>query len=322
LEDCVKYSENRLKILCDQLEKLESLKRLKSLSAFVCGSYGRLEANPNSDIDLFFINVDETNGVKLSKLDVIVFQADLINILNELKFKELTDDGRYLQIHDLWDIRKKLGSDEDDFLNYFTTRMLLLLESKPICNKAVFDKLLDCVVSYYFKDYHDHEKEFHPVFLLNDILRFWKTLCLNYEHNRHLKDIENDANESEKSLKKAKVHLKNLKLKYSRLMTCYSMVIPLADEQKITDINIKGIIKMNPLDRISLFRQQQKKLVDDIIGDYVKFLKETAEDDILTSMTNKSYRNTQFENARAFSSKMYSLLEETATPTLLRYITI
>ena len=54
-----------------------------------------------------------------------------------------------------------------------------------------------------------------PTFLTNDILRLWRTFCVNYEART----------ERVPELEKAKGKLKNYKLKHSRLLTCYSAIL-------------------------------------------------------------------------------------------------
>jgi hypothetical protein len=54
-----------------------------------------------------------------------------------------------------------------------------------------------------------------PAFLANDILRIWRTFCVNYEART----------ETEPAEKKAKRKLKNYKLEHSRLLTCYSALL-------------------------------------------------------------------------------------------------
>ena len=75
-----------------------------------------------------------------------------------------------------------LGSPEDDGLNAFTARMLLLLESRPVYNAERYRRILKAVIGFYYRDFSDHSEHFRPTFLINDILRFWRTLTLNYEH--------------------------------------------------------------------------------------------------------------------------------------------
>ena len=54
-----------------------------------------------------------------------------------------------------------------------------------------------------------------PAFLSNDILRLWRTLCVNYEARTKTTPEQ----------EKAKRELTNYKLKHSRLLTCYSGIL-------------------------------------------------------------------------------------------------
>src|SRR5438034_11684593 len=97
--------------------------------------------------------------------------------------------------------------------------MLLLLESRPLCNKTSYDQVIKSIVDEYFRDYPDHKQSFRPTFLINDILRFWKTMCLNYENKRNVIKVDGE--------KKNKARLANMKLKFSRRLICFSTVIPI-----------------------------------------------------------------------------------------------
>ena len=98
--------------------------------------------------------------------------------------------------------------------------LLLLLESQPVYNEPLYEELLERVIESYYRDYHDHERTFRPIFLINDIIRFWRTLCLNYENRRN--------RPPEDGREQHKFHLDNFKLKFSRLLTCFSAIILLA----------------------------------------------------------------------------------------------
>ena len=140
-------------------------------------------------------------------------------------FPKFSNDGEYLKILEAPEILKHLGSANDDYLNHFTARLLLILESKPIFGTANYNKILRLVLNRYFEDYPDHPETFRPTFLVNDILRFWKTLCLNYEKKRN-QPAKNEA-------KRIAQKIKNLKLKFSRMLTCYGSVCYIAAEKGI-----------------------------------------------------------------------------------------
>ena len=203
------FAKERLDILRVKINEISELKdRTSDLCIYASGSYGRLEASKHSDIDLFFLHVGSKSKNKISEIQKTLIDSELIRITRELDFPEFSDDGRYLEIHYVDDVLEFLGGPLDDYSNSFTARMLLLLESQPVFGDSLFDKFIEKIISSYFRDYHDHVKDFRPIFLVNDIKRYWNTLCLNYEHRRNRPAKDPSI--------KIKNHVKNLKLKFSR----------------------------------------------------------------------------------------------------------
>lgn len=178
-------------------EHIVKLKEHLSLSAglvakkacvYATGSYGRGEANDGSDLDLFIVSktviVDEKTKrekILLSNLDKIRVQADLIRTTEALGIKEFDGDGKYLDLYSSTSLTNYLGHPEDDARNTLTARLLLLLESAPILENDVYNDIIDDVLAEYWKDYANHSEEFKPAYLVNDILRLWRTFCVNYE---------------------------------------------------------------------------------------------------------------------------------------------
>ena len=257
----------------------------------------------------------------ISKLDEIRLYAKLIDCVEEQKLPGFSNDGEYLTVHYLDDIHTALGSPSDDYRNFFTTRMLLLLESRSLFNDCVYKNAINETIDSYYRDYHDHEKDFRPVFLINDIIRFWKTLCLNYEHRRNRKNL----NEEQKN----KNHLKNLKLKFSRMLTCFSAVPLLVRDRSVIDPEkLSEIIHKSPLERLNQtteFIPDINELVAEIEKNYVWFLDATNKlpSEAATWISDDETRNEAFDRARKFGGDMYKLLVKSTTETdLLRYIVL
>lgn len=260
----------------------------KSICVYVCGSLGRLEMTKNSDLDLFFVSMHDRKDDPMNKnLNKYLFFAKLYEINQKLGFSDPSKDGEY------WNFINKddfldIGSRKEDFNNSFTTRLLLILESKPIYNKEAYDQLVKDTVTKYFVDYKEHQGEFYPLFLMNDILRYWYTLMLNYEYRRDEKDDINKKN------------WKRLKLKYARLITCFSMLACLY-RKEITPIYVEQCIKMTPLERLNMLTNENdeiKDIVTNIKTEYEWFL-------CLRQMTNNGFneevnRKSAFERAEKF----------------------
>jgi hypothetical protein len=306
------YSTRRLSNFKEELNKSDELKKTKDLCIYTTGSYGRLEACEFSDIDLFFLHGPEDQ--KFSKIHKTLIDADIINITRRMAFPEFSGDGEYLEIHNINHIHKELGSRKDDYLNYFTARMLLLLESRPIYNDSLYEKIIDETIDKYYKDFHEHEKDFEPVFIVNDVIRFWRTMCLNYEHNRNRKAEQNQQmNEEQIKRKKSEAHIKNLKLKFSRKLTCYSFLLSvLYSKMVLKKEDIKDIIIRTPLQRIQDLSSDQtiKPEIDQIIDLYFWFLNITQipKDKLLDWIQNDKNRDDAFDRSRQFAKLIYDVM--------------
>ena len=319
LEERKNFSENRILSISSRIKLIENLGAFNECCIFVCGSYGRKEAHDASDLDLFFINFD-LNGQSRSpsKVDQILLFANLIKIIKDLSFPDFSNDGEYLKIHSLNKILGDLGSPNDDYSNYFTTRMLLILESISICNSHLHEKIIKESIKKYFVDFEDHQDNFRPIFLINDIIRFWKTMCLNYENKR--------LNPSESPEEKSKHHLKNLKLKFSRLTTCYSMVIPLSCEmgKPLTEEDIFELTKLPPLERLERCANENnyENGYQNLADKYLDLLDEVSQKDIIEKLKDDQYKSSLFKKANNYAQYIHDFLIKVADKDALRFITI
>lgn len=298
------------------------------LCAYVTGSYGRLEASQHSDIDIFFVLNDVDFPQPLPRINEHHIFSDLAKVCRELRFPEFSNDGEYLRVHALKNVLGNVGNPSDDFSNNFTARMLLLLESKPLVNEETYDQILKKIVGDYWRDYPDHDTDFRPVFFMNDVVRFWKTLCLNYESKRNLKELGRHD--------RAKANLKNLKLKFSRMLTCYSMIAELiAAPGPINPKRILDIVKRTPVERLLHVAEQhrQKKSpihthITELLSLYGWFLTETgrSEADMIAWMRKESNRTRAFKQAQDFGSAMFRLIFDLCTTDerkiMLRYLLV
>lgn len=310
------YSLDRLTLLKQKLLEVRELQSLPGLSIYVTGSYGRLEASLRSDLDLFLVQHDIRDGEFISNTTQTLIKAEIIKIARDLGFPEFSNEGEYLNIHSLKDMLLNLGGSVDDASNHFTARLLLLLESRPVFNDKTYELVMAEIVDAYFRDYHDHETNFRPIFLVNDILRFWKTLCLNYENKRNIPTGDVD--------KKNKAYLRNLKIKFSRLLTCFATVIPLSAVPKTSPQEITVLVKTPPLTRLRNFIEDdepKQRIFTRVVDDYVWFLEQSARTDAELWIGDKGNRGDAFERARQFGTSLYALLQEATKNTdNLRYL--
>jgi hypothetical protein len=83
--------------------------------------------------------------------------------------------GRHVLLDEL---RGKIGRDEDTNTN-LTRRMLLMLESVAICGDDVHADARRALISGYLEaNVKDHRP---PRFLLNDVVRYWRSIAVDFE---------------------------------------------------------------------------------------------------------------------------------------------
>lgn len=225
-----RYSEEFLQKTIRGFEDYEG-GRNPDVCVFAAGSLGRFETGQISDLDLFILSRE-----KISRLDEYKLFSDLIRLNQDLSLPEFSSDGRFLKVHHLEDLIGNTGDATDDIENQFTTRLLLLLESKPISNDVLYQESLRKVLSNYFRD-SDGRKDFQPLFLMNDILRYWRTLCLNYERDR------GNAKPWWK---------KNLNLKFSRKLTVFSTVLAIVSRTVSKSEELVQFTENVPWQRLAL----------------------------------------------------------------------
>jgi len=233
------------------------------ICVFAAGSLGRHETGRISDLDLFILanRRRKPREKSVSKLQEIELFSDLIKLNEKLELPQFSGDGRFLKVHELTDLIQATGDAIDDSENLFTTRLLLILESRSISNDELYNKALSKVLNNYFRD-GKGRSDFQPLFLLNDILRYWRTLCLNYERDRGL----------------AKPWWKkNLNLKFSRKLTVFSTVLAIVAKQVTSADDFLNLAQKVPLERLAYALDQINDLnllaeFEVILDDYESFL--------------------------------------------------
>ena len=290
------------------------LRNHPELCIFAVGSYGRHEAGAHSDLDLFAVHA----GAEPPPQPVVEsITAQLNEIAVSLGHPAFSKAGKYLEPHSITDLANQVGSRYEDSRNLFTPRMLLLLESEPIYNDKLYDLAVAKCVEEYCRDYHKHPTAFYPRFFANDIMRYWKTLCLNYEANR-----TDGRNEN-----KAKYRLKNHKLKFSRMMMCFSMISCLCDlTESDTPEKLIGLTRLKPVARLERIsgKYELTDLYGELVSRYTWFLHSTdrSRADAEAWLTANKDNATRYGGI--FGDTIYRLLEEVAkaTGSDLRYLVV
>ena len=243
IESRRRSSAERLEEFSRELAAAEDLSRDR---ACVCaiGAFGRGEASAHRDLDLVILGRGTAENPTLTRLDQICVQADLVRRARGLGFPEFSGDGRFLRLHTADELVRNLGTEHDDVSNALTIRLLLLLESRPLFGRNVYSETIDGVIDGYWRDFDEHRADFMPAFLANDILRLWRTFCVNYEA----------STATDPPVKKAKRKLKNYKLKHNRLLTCYSglafLLARFVEKGTVNLDDANELVQVSPIERI------------------------------------------------------------------------
>lgn len=184
------------------------------------------------------------------------------------------------------------------------------LESFPLIGESAYHHITDGVIAAYWKDYEGHKNDFMPAFLANDILRMWRTFCVNYEARTR--------REPEREM--AKRRLKNYKLKHSRLLTCYSALLYLlalfSANKTVGPTDVKNMISLTPTGRSEWMLSQQElgdahSSLGKLIEGYEAFLSNTdaPEEDLVARFMDKWQREEHFKLAHQFGDLVFQVLD-------------
>ncbi|HEX8159399.1 MAG TPA: nucleotidyltransferase domain-containing protein, partial [Solirubrobacteraceae bacterium] len=155
--------------LIERRRKLDKLSIDQDATVVLMGSWGRGEVTSESDDDFMVVFDGPSREGARPTIDAV---ADLLG--GPAPGTEETF-GRQVWLDDL---RGKIGRDEDINTN-LTRRMLLVLESVAVCGDTSHLRPVLRLLSGYLeanvKDYRP------PRFLLNDLIRYWRTIAVDFE---------------------------------------------------------------------------------------------------------------------------------------------
>lgn len=138
----------------------------------VNGSVARREVTSGSDVDLFFLAAgDDVEAVR-------PVQQAFRERLRADNVKMPTHGGVFEQPLTVRSLLSNIGGDADTN-EYLTRRMLYLLEGEWLHDRVGFEDLRARLVGHYVRD----DLETHKLcrYLLNDVIRYWRTICVDFE---------------------------------------------------------------------------------------------------------------------------------------------
>lgn len=139
----------------------------------VNGSIARREETAGSDVDLFVLTL--SGDIAAAK----AVQAEYRERLVARGIKMPAHGGVFESPLRTTQLTATIGG-EDDTNTYITRRMLYLLEGEWVANKDGFDHLRSELVARYVSEDLDDQKIVR--FFLNDVIRYWRTICVDFEY--------------------------------------------------------------------------------------------------------------------------------------------
>lgn len=172
LERAKQKSEERLNLL---RKTAADMMGDKQILIGVNGSVARREVTSGSDIDLFFLLPDG----EISEKEASELRGTFADLLNEHDIKMPAKGGVFDNMLRSKKLVEDIGGEEDTNTN-ITRRMLYLLESEHVYNVREYEDLRRRLIERYVPDNLEEHK--HCLFFLNDIVRYWRTICIDFEH--------------------------------------------------------------------------------------------------------------------------------------------
>ena len=144
------------------------------------GSVARRECTSGSDVDLFFL----FNG-KIKISEARQKQDAYRTRLKDVGLIMPDHGGVFENPLNINKLLETIGGDQDTN-EFITRRMLFLLEGEWIFNQQLFKGTRTRLIKRYVADdLGDHKLS---LFLLNDVIRYWRTICVDFEYKTAASD--------------------------------------------------------------------------------------------------------------------------------------
>lgn len=289
----------------NSLEKLTILRKIlknddATFTIVVGGSLARCEASDESDIDYFFFG-DDAESIKRAKS----FLGSKQHEISEVVGKPPSKDGAFgdAGCETLNALITDIGGN-NDANEKITRRILFLLEGTWLTSEETFIKYRDAVLKRYVSEFI--EPPHLCRFLLNDIIRYYRTICVDFE----FKTVERNKEWG----------LRYIKLRYSRQILYFSGLIAVAETVGLDhDAKVNRLVElfnMTPIDRISTVCGVRADSALDLYNNFLVHISDSKIREALNSVTlDKGTHSDQFkelrEKGRQFSLSLSKLLTAT-----------
>lgn len=244
------------------------------LTVAIAGSFGRLEASASSDAD--YILIVKNVAPRATKKDRELLRQTIRNLGAHLPNK----GGVFAQPRTLDQLVKNIGMaiESTDILG---KRMLLLLESRPVYAEKPYEKVLATIFDRYC-EYVANEPAKEFVFLLNDLIRYFRYICVNYQSSFWRQNEQ--------------WPLRNLKLRHSRIIMYAGLLMLVGEASKYDNKNkievISNALNWTPLERIGwVYNQNKDQSFFRVVGLYNVFLGKLSDPNLRQELNDIKYED-------------------------------
>jgi len=282
----------------------------------VFGSIARGECNTKSDVDWTILIDGQASSHHFNSSYIVKSK------LEGLELQEHGKTGMFGQVTFSHDLIHYIGGEEDTNHN-ISRRLLLLLESIPIGFDTseenisnAHERVLRGIIDQYISNDSGFRSErlaklTLPRFLLNDFIRFWRTMCVDFALKQKERRGENWA-------------LRNIKLRMSRkmifvkgLLMCFSCY----KNESLTNAgdvkeHLKNLAIMNPMDVLITVLSSRAVNTEDICkvmdsyNDFLGLLANSEKRNHLSKLhMDKVYNDSTFIEARKISDDFQNILD-------------
>jgi predicted nucleotidyltransferase len=200
--------------------------------------------------------------------------------LKELEFTSPSAGGPFGSLTFSHDLIHRIGGDDDTNRNT-TQRLLLLLESRPIGAAGAYERVIEHVLGRYIEEdlVGPGDNPYRvPRFLQNDVVRYWRTMAVDFAHKRRVRGAKGWA------LRTAKLRMSRKLMYAAGLLSCFSCefdvwekraVQPFAASQQVVS-HLTELVRTTPLDIVAWvvlhFFGELSGTAHDLFGSYDDFL--------------------------------------------------
>lgn len=285
-------SEQQLKLMRDQAESMLSYNN--DIIIGLNGSVARREVTSGSDVDLFFLSVDGD----ISKARKA--QEEYRSALKKCGIKMPSHGGVFEEPLAVGDILSNIGGDKDTN-EFLTRRMLYLLEGEWIHNPLGFESVRKKLIEHYVTV--DLEDRKLARYLLNDVIRYWRTICVDFE--------EKTAGGSKPRA------IRLIKLRFSRMMLYFGGVAAISKTENLSASDKRAtllrMLSIPPIERLKdVYGEPQ---LHGALGAYATFLNSIDHEEIRESLDQEGFEGLNapeyselVEVAREFRDGLQELL--------------